>query len=345
VVVHRPSQRKPTLYRKASPMSEPTTPVLDSADSGELRVGDRITVLPNKARSGHSCRLLTCGFTIEVTHVRHAYDGTLVVEGVLLTARGAWRTGMPTRSVILPPGAYTTPVRVGDTVRYPETGETPVVTAMRLRPNDGTALADLLFTSGATSSGVRLANLEHLARPQVTPTVQPCKRRHNPTQPCNRCAEASEAVTTGCEGPLCRQAADHLVVYWPERGVPQVRALCPEHREAFTARNEGAIMRVFALADGTHSYFAHGDGTQIATCRHCGHAIYLDAALRGCDEPWRDGEYDETGRCTVGEERQGIRVVHQPAVTLAERDYARAAATCTTIADLHPLADCPARRS
>ncbi len=57
------------------------------------------------------------------------------------------------------------------------------------------------------------------------------------------------------------------------------------------------------------------------------------------------GQYDETGRCTVGEDRQGIRVVHEPAVTLAERDYARAASTCTTTTgDLHPIADCPARR-
>jgi hypothetical protein len=317
---------------------------MTNTDTADLRVGDRITVVPGQARSGHTYRPLTRGFAIEVTHARRDHDGTIDVEGVLLTARGAWPAGVPIRSVILPPGSYTTPIRVGDTVRYPETGETPVVTAIHLRPGDCTALADLLFASGATSTGVHLAELEHLARPQVTPAQQPCKRRHDPTLPCNRCAEATEPVTTGCEGPLCRQTADHLVVYWPESSVPQVRALCPAHRDAFTARNQGATMQVFPLADGTHNYFAHGDGTQIATCRHCGHAIYLFAALRGAKEPWRDGEYDETGRCPVGEERQGIRVVHEPAIALAERDYARAA-TCTTTSDLHPLADCPARRS
>ncbi len=192
---------------------------------------------------------------------------------------------------------------------------------------------------------MRLAELEHLARPQAAPPVQPCKRRHDPALACNRCTEAHEPVATGCEGPLCRQTANDLVVYWPDRGVGQVRALCPPHRDAFTARNQGARIQVFPLADGTHTYFAHGDGTQIATCRHCGHAIYLYPALRGAREPWRDGEYDETGRCPVGEERQGIRVVHEPAVTLAERDWARAASTCTTTADLHPNEDCPARRS
>src|SRR5262249_39090669 len=180
------------------------------------------------------------------------------------------------------------------------------------------------------------AELEHLARPQAAPTVQPCKRRHDPALACNRCAEAREPVTTGCEGPLCRQTADDLVVYWPERGVAQVRALCPTHRDAFTARNQGAHMQVSPLADGPHSYFAHGDGTQIATCRHCGHAIYLYPALRGRREPWRDGEYDETGRCTVGEQRHGIRVVHEPAVTLTERDWARTASTCSTTRGLPP---------
>jgi len=315
----------------------------DSADGGELRVGDRITVLPGQARSGHTYRPLTCPVTVEVTHVRRDHDGSLDVEGVLLTTRGAWRAGVPTRSVILPPGSYTTPIRVGDTVRYPETGETPTVTAIHLRPADGTALADLLFTTGATTSGVRLAELEHLARPQAATTVQPCKRRHDPALACNRCTEANEPVTTGCEGPLCRQTANDLVVYWPDSGVGQVRALCPAHRDAFTARNPGARIEVFPLADGTHTYLAHGDGTQIATCRHCGHAIYLYPALRGAREPWRDGEYDETGRCTVGEERQGVRVVHEPAVTLAERDWARAASTCTTTVDLHPIGDCPAR--
>src|SRR2546423_7921723 len=152
----------------------------DSVDGGELRVGDPITVLPGQARSGHTYRPLTCPVAIDVIHVRRDHDGSLNVEGVLLTSRGAWRAGVPTRSVILPPGSYTTPIRVGDTVRYPETGETPAVTAIHLRPADGTALADLLFTTGATTSGGRLAQLEHLAPPHAATTLQPRKRPPHP---------------------------------------------------------------------------------------------------------------------------------------------------------------------
>jgi hypothetical protein len=74
-------------------------------------------------------------------------------------------------------------------------------------------------------------------------------------------------VTSGCEGPLCQQTANDLVVYRPERGVGQARTPCPTHRDAFTARNQDARIQVFPLADGTHNYFTHGDGTHIATCR------------------------------------------------------------------------------
>jgi len=114
--------------------------------------------------------------------------------------------------------------------------------------------------------------------------------------------------------------------------------------EQLTTRLRDSTAQVIPVADGTHSYLADGSGTQVATCRHCGHAIYLYPVLIRRAEPWRGGEYDETGRCPVGEERAAIPVAHEPAITLAERDLARAAASCGTAGDLHPLADCPTHR-
>jgi hypothetical protein len=316
---------------------------MTSPDTADLRVGDRITVLAGKARSGHTYNVLTRGFTIDVTYARRHHTGDIDVEGILLTTRGAWRSGLPSRSVNLPAGSYTTPIRVGDTVRYPHTGETPVVTAIHERP-DGTALADLLFRSGTTGTGLHLFDLEHLARPATPPTRQPCLRRHDPALACARCAEAAEAVTTGCDAALCSRPAANLVVWMPRSGSQQAKALCPPDTGQFTSLHRDCAVRVIPLAAGTYTYLADGTGTQVATCYHCGHAIYLYAALARQPEPWRDGEYDETGRCPVGEERTATRVMHEPATTLAERDYARTAATCGTTADLHSLADCPARR-
>jgi hypothetical protein len=191
----------------------------------DLRVGDRITALAERALSGHTYQPLTRNVTIEISSVRPGVGADLDVTGFVLTTRGAWRAGVPTRTVVLPAGSYTVPVRVGDTIRFPSTSQTPVVTAIHLRP-DGTALTDLLFTSGATTSGHLLAGLEHLARPATTPPVRPCKRRHHPDLPCRRCAEATEPVTTGCDTPLCRNAATHLVITYSRSGATQGTALC-----------------------------------------------------------------------------------------------------------------------
>ncbi len=57
----------------------------------DLRVGDRITVLPDKARSAHTRAVLTSRFVIEVTAIRPDMDGAVEVTGFLLTSRGAWR--------------------------------------------------------------------------------------------------------------------------------------------------------------------------------------------------------------------------------------------------------------
>ncbi|MGC5033389.1 hypothetical protein [Micromonospora sp. DT229] len=94
------------------------------------------------------------------------------------------------------------------------------------------------------------------------------------------------------------------------------------------------------LAEGTYTQLADGSGTQVATCRHCGHHIYLYLRLAGSRNPWRGGEYDETGRCPIEvEERAGTPVPHDPAVTFAERERAIASASCGTAYE-HSLAVC-----
>jgi len=217
------------------------------------------------------------------------------------------------------------------------------VTAIHER-SDGTALADLLFARGSTGCGYRLTDLEHMSRPAVEPAVQPCRRRHDPARACAPCAEATDPVTTGCAAVLCSKPATNLVVWSLPSSGQQAKALCAADTERHLALLRDIRARVIALADGTHSLLADGSGTQVATCRHCGHRIYLYPALLGGREPWRDGAFDETGRCQLAEDRHAIRIVHEPAVTLAVLDYARAAATCGTTFDGHNLANCPARR-
>jgi len=53
----------------------------------DVRVGDRVTVLPGKACSAHTRAVLTTRFTIEVTSVRPDVDGAVEVTGVELTSR------------------------------------------------------------------------------------------------------------------------------------------------------------------------------------------------------------------------------------------------------------------
>ena len=125
----------------------------------DVKVGDRITILPPKARSAHTRAELATRFTIDVTSIRPDLHDAVEVTGIELTSRGAWRAGVPTRTVILVAGSYLPGIRVGDTVGYPNTGETPIVTAIH-EHHDGTAVADLLFPSGSTGCGYRLTDLD-----------------------------------------------------------------------------------------------------------------------------------------------------------------------------------------
>lgn len=177
-------------------MTQPTT-----TQAPALRSGDRIQVLADKALSAHTYNPLKRGFLMEVISARpDPLDATYEVYGFPLTSRGAHRSGAPTREVILTADAYTTPIRIGDTVRY-TTSEHPVITATQ-QTDDGTVLADLLWASGTTGSGYNLVDLEHVARPTCEPPVQLCRRQHH-AGPCDRCTEA-RALTlphTGVQVP------------------------------------------------------------------------------------------------------------------------------------------------
>jgi hypothetical protein len=310
----------------------------------DLRVGDRITVLPHLARSAHTRKPLSTGFAIDITSIQPDLDDAVEVTGVELTRRGAWRAGLPTRTVLLVAASYLPGIRVGDTVHYPHTGETPVVTAIHEDPN-GIAKADLLFPSGSAGSDYRLTELEHLARPTSEPVEQPCLFRHDPDLPCRRCVEAREPVKHGCDALLCSNPATNLVIWWPPNSSQQAKALCAQDTDRRIARLGDIWSRVIELADGTHALVADGSGTQAATCRHCGHRILLHLAQLGRKEPWRESEYDETGRCGIAEDRHQIRMVHEPATTRAELEHARANAICGTTGYQHSLADCPARQA
>jgi hypothetical protein len=66
----------------------------------------------------------------------------------------------------------------------------------------------------------------------------------------------------------------------------------------------------------------------------------LTRSTRTAARPLRDA-----GRCAIEvEERAGQPVRHEPAITLAQRDIAHAAATGGTTWNQHSLADCPVRQ-
>lgn len=293
----------------------------------DLRHGDRIQVLPGKASSAHTLQPLKTGLYIELSSIRpDPLDGTVEVTGFLLTQRGAFRSGLPTRTVILTSDAYTTPIRVGDRVRYRATGETPTVTAIH-EDDNGFATAAVRFASGAHGACYRLVDLEHLARPTTSPAADPAP------------------VATACAGLHCHQPATNIVLWWPRSGGQHTKALCASDTDQYLAMLNGNPARAIELADGTHDCLADNSATQVATCQHCGHLIYLYRALLDHAEPWRDGEYDETGRCGPGEERARIPVAHEPAVTIAARDTALATRPCSASSGPHTAADCPATRS
>jgi hypothetical protein len=243
----------------------------------------------------------------------------------------------------LPAGSYTTPVRVGDTVRSRRTDETFTVTEIQVQP-DGTATADALFTTGATGSGYSLVELGHVARPTVEPTSRPCKRRHPAGVACGLCTEATTPVTTACRAAGCTNAATNLVLVSRSSAGSDVTALCSDSTEQFRTTHPDKAITLIPLAAGTHGFLDEGHGTQVATCLHCCHRIRLYPALLHRDRPWRAHAFDETGRCTAHIEALAQQPVpHQPATTRGELEDARAAALCDD-PERHLPDECPAHQ-
>ncbi|WP_432976760.1 hypothetical protein [Dactylosporangium sp. CA-233914] len=309
---------------------------MTSTDVYGLRPGDRITVSPGAAKSGHTYRTLAVGFALDVTSVRPDHQGDFEVSGIELTARGAWRSGVPSRSVILPRGAYSIPVRVGDSVAASGISAAATVTAVHVRA-DGTAVADLLLPEGETRCGYNLVDLQHRARAPHEPARQPCLRAHAPEARCQRCLDANEPATMPCDAEECSVTAVNIVL--ARRG--HTLAACGPHTEQVHRILQDSAATTIALRAGTRECYA--DGTQVATCRHCGHPIYAYPPLAGSRRPWRGNQWDETGRCDAAEDRTRIRTLHEPAETCAELDWALAGAVCGPTADRHNELDCPAR--
>lgn len=84
----------------------------------------------------------------------------------------------------------------------------------------------------------------------------------------------------GCGAALCTRTAINLIVWSPPADRPQTKALCHTHTEQLVAVVGAHAAQVIRLADGTLSYRDDGSGTQIATCRGCGHAIHLSMTRR-----------------------------------------------------------------
>lgn len=309
---------------------------MTSTDVYGLRPGDRITVSPGAAMSGHTYRTLASGFALDVTSVRTDHRGDIEVSGIELTTRGAWRRGVPSRSVILPRGAYSIPVRVGDSVAASGISAAAAVTALHVRA-DGTAVADLLLPEGETRCGYNLVDLQHRARAAQEPVRQPCLRAHAAEARCQRCLEADEPATMPCDAERCSVTAVNVLL--TRRG--HTLGACGSHTEQVRHILQDGAAATIVLRAGTRECYA--DGTQVAICRHCGHQIYAYPALAGARRPWRGNQWDETGRCGAAEDRTRIRVLHEPAETCAELDLAIAGAVCGPTADQHNELDCPAR--
>jgi hypothetical protein len=314
----------------------------DTSHQGpELRVGDHTRVIAGRARSASTHNVLTRDVIIEVTFVRAEHDGDLFVEGLVVGKRGALLAGAPSRSVVLARGSFTTPVRLGDTVRHPSTGHPSAVISRREDPA-GVVFVEILSPSGTVEARrlVELLDL-HLARPSTLPVEQPCRRQHDRGLSCLLCLEATSPLAPTCTEFSCMRPAVNLVVWSPPYG-QHATTLCQADTEQRVPRLPNP--RVIPLAEGTYTQLADGSGTQVATCRHCGHVIYLHLPLVGSRNPWRGGEYDETGRCIIEvEERAGTPVPHEPALIPAERHQAVSAVLCGTPYE-HSLADCSTRR-
>lgn len=153
-------------------------------------------------------------------------------------------------------------------------------------------------------------------------------------------AEAGEPVrriSLGCGQLDCSDRAVDVLISSPPHGA---NAFCRPHTDERAYLVRAHSPRTVPVAEGAHTLVADARGTQVGICRHCGHYIYLYAALAKREGNWwRGGEFDETGRCGDAEQRTGTVVRHEPAMTTAERDAALAATVCGNRSH-HPISQC-----
>ncbi|MFY1595535.1 hypothetical protein [Micromonospora sp. WMMD737] len=150
---------------------------------------------------------------------------------------------------------------------------------------------------------------------------------------------AEQPVTTRCSDLSCRDRAVKVVT-WTPPGSQCGNAFCQKHVDERIHLVASYSPQTVPVAEGAYALIADGDGTQVGICRHCGHNIYLYFAVAGREGNWwREGRFDETGRCGNGEQRTGTVVHHEPVLTVAEFDAALGATACGRTHP-HPMSDC-----
>ncbi|MCX5066707.1 hypothetical protein OOJ91_12535 [Micromonospora lupini] len=151
-------------------------------------------------------------------------------------------------------------------------------------------------------------------------------------------------VTSSCGDNSCSARAVN-VVNWTSPGSSHAKTFCHPHTVEHIRLVRGHSPQVIPLAEGAFALLADSAGTQVATCQHCGHYIYLYASVaRREGNWWRSGEFDETGRCGDAEQRTQTVVHHEPVITVTDRDAALAATTCGRAVG-HSVADCAEERA
>lgn len=222
-----------------------------------IRVGDRITVLPGRAVSTHTLKPLTRACYLDVLHVRVGYDGLIDVGGIELTSTGAWRRNAPYRSVTLVDGAYTIPIRDGDTVAVGAPDSVATVTTIHLEQDNGTVTVDLLFADGVTSSGHNLATLTHISRAPQRPEP-PIGLGHQPTETPRPAADPARCWADRCIASDC-DAVHHVDATgdtwtqqpWPADQPPELRYAVTWHVDGQDLQRESlcAVLRGYSTID------------------------------------------------------------------------------------------------
>ncbi|WP_111217081.1 hypothetical protein [Micromonospora craterilacus] len=148
-------------------------------------------------------------------------------------------------------------------------------------------------------------------------------------------------ITITCQDFMCYARATTVVAWKPLGSAGLNKAFCQTHADNWREVVANHLPKTAPIAEGTQTFVADGEGTQVGTCRHCGHYIYLYFSVAGREGNWwRESQWDETGRCGDAEQRTGGWMVwHEPATTVEDRDAALAATVCGR-SEQHAMGDC-----